>query len=222
MKPLFPTFLLLFLLSLLLYNAPAIAHEDHKHSRTEKAILKSFSKYRKALSRQNGKKAVKFVSEKTIAYYAQMLTHARSSDSSEVANLPVLDKLMVLSFRNRVSRAKLLSMSAKEAVIYAVDKGMIGKEGLSALELGDISVKKKQAKAQVLLNHQPAPLEFVFYKEKHCWKIDLTAFFPMAEVAVLQTAKELEMSQNELVEFLLKMVEPFKLNPKLWQPVLNW
>lgn len=214
-----------FLFVLLLIILPALnaaAHGNHQHTKAEKAVLKAFTAYRSALTKQNGKKAVKYIAQNTIDYYAQMLEHARNSDSATVAGLHVMDKLLVLSFRNRVDKNKLLVMTPTEAVIYAIDKGMVGKEGLSNIELGDIDIKNKQAKAQVLIDDRPVPLEFVFYNEKKRWKIDLTAFFPMAEMAISQTAKELEMTETELVEFMLKLVEPNTLNPKLWLPVAKW
>lgn len=215
--------LLLFTFFLFLMPAfTALAHDNHQHTKAEKAVLKTFAAYRSALTKQNGKKAVKHIAQNTIDYYAQMLEHARNADSATVAGLNVMDKLLVLSFRNRVDKNRLLTMSPIQSVQYAIDKGMVGKEGLANLELGDISIKDNVAKAQVLINHRPAPLEFVFYKEKKRWKIDLTAFFPMAEMAISQTAKELEMTETELVEFMLKLVEPNTLNPKLWLPVAKW
>ena len=191
-------------------------------NKADKCIKKSFRIYRNALMKEDGKKATKRVAKNTIDYYGKMLHHARFSDSLTINNLPLIDKLMVLSFRNRVPANKLLQISAKQAVIYAIDKGMVGKESLADLSLGKISIINKKAEAQLVLNNDPVPINFVFYKECVRWKIDLTAFFPVVTIAIQQTVKDLEMSENELVEFIVQLVEPYQLNPKIWKPVANW
>ncbi len=208
---------LLLLLPLLL-----ITQVFYGQNKADKCIKKSFSIYRNALMEQNGKKATKRVAKNTIDYYGKMLHHARFSDSLTVNNLPLMDKLMILSFRNRVPVNKLLQISAKQSVVYAIDEGMVGKESLADLSLGEITIINKKAEAQLVLNNDPVPINFVFYKECMRWKIDLTAFFPVATLAIQQTIKDLEMSENELVEFIVQLVEPYQLNPNIWKPVANW
>ncbi|QQS27983.1 MAG: hypothetical protein IPM47_14030 [Sphingobacteriales bacterium] len=202
----------------LLFFAFALHGQNH----SGKCIKKSFKTYRNALMEENGKKATQRVAKPTIEYYGKMLEHARYSDSITLSSLPLIDKLMVISFRNRVPSGKLMKISPKQSVVYAIDKGMVGKEGLSDLSLGKITVIKKKAEAQLVLNNDPIPVNFVFYKECLRWKIDLTAFFPLATIAIQQTAKDLEMNENELIQFIVQLVEPYQLHPKLWIPVADW
>ncbi|HRI28728.1 MAG TPA: hypothetical protein PK715_11775 [Chitinophagales bacterium] len=196
---------------------PAMAQQ-----KADKKVKKSFSAYRSALLKQKGKKAAKRVSKVTIDYYGSVLQKAVYADSAQVSALPLLDKLMVLSFRNRIPAQKLLTMKPCEAVVYAINNGLIGKESLADLSLGAITYQQNKAQAQILLASEPLPINFIFYRECCRWKIDLTAFFPLATLAIEQTAKNLEMNQNELVQFMLTLEEPYTLNPKVWQPVSKW
>ena len=185
----------------------------------EKLVRQAFENYKTAILNDRGEEAVSYVDSRTIEYYTDILDKTIYADSLTTSDLSLLDKLMVLSIRQRTASDKILSFDGKSLLVYAIKEGMVGKNSVANNEIGDIEIVDAFAKGQLLHLGNPAPMYFHFYKEAGFWKTDLTALFPMATVAFDQMVKESEMEENEYLLMLLEMVSGETPKPNIWNAI---
>lgn len=185
----------------------------------EKAVLASFDAYKEAILASDGKEAVTHVDQNTLAYYSEMLELSISADSSTVDGLGLMDKLMVMTVRHRVPAEEVREMSGRAFFIYAVDEGMVGKNSVMNLEIGEVNIDGNSANGAVVSNGQPAPFGFDFHKENDSWKIDLTSIFGISETAITQMITQQGMTDTEWIFMALEMMTQKKPQPSIWQPI---
>lgn len=179
-------------------------------------INECFNGYKAAILSKNGGEAIKFVDTRTLNYYTQMLEYAISINSTELQEKSFLDKLMILSLRHRATADELHNFTGETLFKWAVESGMIGKESVQNTSIGKIEMNGQTAKAQFINNGQPTPFQYEFVKAEESWKIDLTSMFDISEKALLQMAKRQDMSQQEFIYFMLKMVTGKEVDPNIW------
>jgi hypothetical protein len=187
----------------------------------EKLVVKTFEKYKTAILNDKGKDAVKFVDSRTIKYYSDMLELVKTADSTKIETLSILDKLMVFTVRHRTSKEDILSFNVKSFLIYAIESGMVGKNSVANISIGEVTINKNFAKGQLIANGQKAPIFFHFYKEDKQWKVDLTSIFPISMVAFEQMVNESGMKKNEYLFLLLEMISGKKPESKIFRPIIE-
>lgn len=188
-------------------------------NKEKKAIKKSFEKYKKAILNNKGEEAVKYVDSTTIAYYGEMLDLVKNADSAKVESLSITDKLMVFSIRHRVEKKKILEYTGRTIFVHAVNSGMVGKNSVSSLALGEVSIEGNFGKAQLVINTQVAPIYYHFHKENDDWKLDLTSLFSVSTIAFESLVENSEMTENEYLFHLLEIITGENLGSDIWLPV---
>ena len=192
MKTLLSVFVCLFLLS---------CSEENKI-----AVKATFENYQTAILNDNGQAAFKNIDKKTREYYSWASKSAKELDEKAIKALGFMDKMMILLIRQRVSRSDVLKMDGKALFIYAVENGWVGKNGVSQLSIGDISVNNNFATGVVLNNNQKSPLKFHFYKEDQLWKIDLTEISKWGEAMFVSQQKKSGKTMDEYILLLVQIV----------------
>lgn len=182
------------------------------------AIRDCFARYKTAILNDRGEEAVQYVDSRTIRYYTQMLALTRTADSTTIAGLSFLDKLMVLSVRHRTTKAELQPMDGEDLLVYAINHGMVGKGGVIQNDIGAITIDDSFATGQLVRKGQPIPLQFHFYKEQEQWKLSLTALFPMAEAAMQKMVADSGESEHDYLLTLLETTTGKKPSPSIWNP----
>lgn len=182
-------------------------------------IRDCFTGYKTAILNDQGEEAVRYVDSRTIRYYTQMLSLTRTADSATIAGLSFLDKLMVLSVRHRTTKTELEPMDGEDLLVYAINHGMVGKNGVVQNDIGTVTIDESFATGQLVHKGQPTPLKFHFYKEQEQWKLNLTALFPMAETAMQKMLSESGKPEHEYLLALLEMSTGKKPAPSIWQPI---
>ncbi|MFN7495326.1 MAG: hypothetical protein ACK5RG_20575 [Cyclobacteriaceae bacterium] len=185
----------------------------------EELVKKSFDGYKTAILNDKGEEAVKYVDSRTIKYYSDIIESVRTADSTKIETLSILDKLMVFSIRHRTAKSDILSFDGKALLVYAIKSGMVGKNSVTNLAVGEVIIEKEFAKGQLIVNGQKAPFYFHFYKEEGQWKLDLTSLFPISTMAFKKIADESGVDQNEYLFSLLEMITGKKPGAEIWQPV---
>ncbi len=204
-----------FLLSIAFLTIPAalFAQPDGQ------AVQKSFDAYKNAILKDKGEEASKYVDSKTIKYYSAMLDHIRNSDSVTVDKLSLLDKIVILRIRQELTKEDVASMDGKGLFVYAIQKGLVGKNSVKQNEIGKIIFDGDRAKAQLVAAGKASNIYFDFNKEDGQWKIDLTSIFPIAEQAFRQMVKEADAPDNEYLFFLLEAATGVAPTDKIWLPL---
>ena len=185
----------------------------------EKLVRECFEKYRTDLLNDDGVAAAEDVDSRTIKYYSELIELTKTADSTKIETLSVMDKMMVLMLRLKVSKEDILSLSGKDLFIYAVNKGMVGKGSVANNTIGEIKINKDFASAQFIAKGAPTEMYFEFHKENGTWKLDITSLFPLA---IMVFDKLIEYSGKSENEFLLPLVEAAtskKITPEIWLPL---
>ncbi|NUN99941.1 MAG: hypothetical protein HUU01_04925 [Saprospiraceae bacterium] len=184
----------------------------------EALVRKTFDHYKTSILNDKGEEAAQCVDSRTIQYYNDLLTHVKTADSATVEKMSILDKFMVLTIRHRATQDEILSFDGKGLLVYAIQKGMVGKNSVSNNTIGDITIDGDFAKGQLIANGQKMPAFFHFYKETGIWKLDLTALFPLATIAFKGMAADSEQPENDFLLLLLEMVSGSKPGSEIWKP----
>ncbi len=200
---------------LLLLTVQTIACQNND----KKLISNVFNNYKTAILNDKGEEAVKYVDQRTIKYYNDMLDLVKNADSAKVEKLSMLDKLMVLAIRHRTSKEEILKFEGRSLLIYAINSGMVGKNSVSNQNVGDITINDSFAKGQFISSGQKTPFFFHFYKANSEWKIDLTSLFPISNMALKKMVETYGANETSYILSMLKMVTGKEPDSKIWQPV---
>jgi len=127
--------------------------------------------------------------------------------------------LMVFTIRHRASKEEILSFDGKSLIVYAIEKGMVGKNSVMNLTIGEVNTGGNFAKGQIVVNGKPEPYYFHFYKENGVWKIDLTSAFAISATLFEQMAEASGETENDYLFMLLEMITGERPGHKVWEVV---
>lgn len=202
------TFLLLFLIPVL---TTAQQTEEVK-------VKNTFNAYKSAILNDKGGEAVEQVDTKTIAYYGSILEMVKTADSLQVDKSSLMDKLMILIIRHRISKEEIMTTNGKQLLVTAIKMGMVGKSSVINNEVGAVKINDNFASGELLVRGQKTPLAFEFHKESGAWKLDLTAIFPAGEAAFRQMVKQSGEPENEYLLSLIELTTGKEPGAEVWVP----
>ena len=185
----------------------------------KKQIHDCFYSYKRAILEDKGDEAFQCLDKRTRDYYAKILQLVKTANRDEVEQLPLMDKMQILIMRNNVPKSELLSMTGDELLIYAINHGMVGKNGTSNLEAGPITVEGDFGKMEIVVREKNSGLTYHFYKEDGQWKLDLTSSFSMAKVAMNTVIQQSGQSENDFIFNMIRLTSRTKPNDDIWEPI---
>jgi hypothetical protein len=182
-------------------------------------VKKTFSNYKKSILEGNGAEAVKWVDSKTISYYDSILNLSIYGDSTTIQNLDIISKLTVLTLRHRIPVEEVLTMKGREFFIYSIDKGMIGKNSVKTIEIGEVKLEGNFAEGQMVANGQESPIYFQFNKEDGIWKLDITSVFAVSNEGLKKMIAGDGNTENEFVFKTLEILTGKPVMNTIWSPL---
>ncbi len=182
-------------------------------------VKQCFNNYKQAILVSDGEEAIKWVDEHTLQYYEEILSFSLSADSSAIQERTLMDKLTILSIRHRVPKEEVLKMSGDDFFKYAINEGMVGKNSVMNIEIGEVSIEGEFATGNIVASGQKSPLNFHFYKEEDAWKIDLTSIFQVSNAGLSSMIKSNGMTENEFIFSSLEMLTGKKVEDSIWEPL---
>lgn len=205
-------FLSTVILSLLLVNVFGQNSEDS-------LIRKAFTVYKTGILNDNADDALSVVDSHTVKYYADILNDVKKADSVRINSLSLINKVTVLGIRASATKNEILAMRGTDAFIYAVKKGLVGKNSVMNDTVGEITIDKDFAKAELLDIHEKTGLFFHFYKEDGKWKIDLTALFPISNIVLQRMIEKSGKNENEFLFEILTIMSGKKVTSDIFNPI---
>lgn len=187
----------------------------------KKQIYETYDNYKAALLDKKGEVAVEYIDSVTINYYNGILKSTMFADSAKVSAMPISDKYMVLRLRGLLSLNEIQKMDGKKVLVFAINKGMIGKQSVEKGELGYITVEGNYATAEFETGGKTTGLKHEFNKEDGKWKLNLTSMMPIVNVAFEEMIKKSETTPNSFVEMLANSFNSNPVNKNIWQPLAN-
>ncbi len=185
----------------------------------KKAVKQCFQNYKEAILNEEGSKAVEFLSERTIKYYDKILNLSLHADSTKLVSMGLMDRFMIFALRHRTSPQDLRSFDGKRTLIYAIEKGMIGKNSVARNTIGDVDIEGDNAEGQALVNKMPTPVIFSFYKEANNWKLDLTSIFEATEKGFTKLIENQDKEENEFLLYILELSTAKKPSNDIWHAI---
>jgi len=182
-----------------------------------KAVKQTFEKYKTAILNDQGESALHAVDSRTQKYYNDILLMVKNADSMEIVKLSLIDKITVFSIRHRATKEEIENMDGNGLFIYAIKKGMVGKNSVVNNTIGEVTVDGTFAKGQLVVSGQKTPYYFHFYKESNEWKLDLTSLFPLSNTALKQMVNQSGENENEFIFSLLEMITGTRPGTEIWQ-----
>lgn len=188
--------------------------------RDTQQIKECFENYKAGTQANDGQKVLQCVDQNTRDYYSKVLDWALTAKREEVEELPLMDRLAVLSARLVVPAEKLRTMTGGDLLAFTVDKGMISGQRANELSPGTVTFDGNSAKMGIVHNGRELEMGFDFHWENGGWKIDLTSAFPAAKFAIEFALRRSQMSENDLIFESFKEI-PSEKPPteELWNPI---
>lgn len=192
------------------------------HSSPEPQLIrKCFAQYKQAILDRNGEEAVQQVDSSTLRYYASMKDAALNAKEQDVRNMTITDKINVLGFRHQIGIAQLQRLSEQELLVFLVDQGMTGREGVADSDLGQTSISGNTAQGEILSRGQKTGFKFRFVKDDGKWRLDLTALLPMVDQGMKGVVSRLGVNEDQ---FIVNMLERMSFKPvtsNIWEPLVK-
>ena len=206
-------YILSYLFAIIFLNVAAQQSSDAE------LVRKTFTHYKKAILEGKGAEAVKWVDSKTISYYDSILNLSIHGDSAAIQDLDIISKLTVLTVRHRIPVEEVLTMTGHEFFIYSIDKGMIGKNSVRTIEIGEVKLEGNFANGQLVAGGQQSPIYFQFNKEEGTWKLDITSLFPVSNEGLTKMIAEDGSTDNEFIFKTLEMLTGKPVTDQVWKPL---
>ncbi len=181
-----------------------------------------YSNYKQGLLKSDGKLAIANINKSGIEYYDILMDYVMEADSSTIASMPLIDKLMILSLRWRSNPNDLIKLreSGMNLFEYGVNNGFIGQEAVSNSTLGKITFNEDVATARVFNNGQEIPMQFKFIKENGKWKFDVKYVMMHTGYGLQQFVVESGMTEEEYILDLLSKMSAKPMSNEMWHPIL--
>lgn len=210
------------LFGLLALPAPHLASADALLDAAEGGLVQTaFGAYKAAILEDNGEAAASLVTENTIEYFESTKELALYGTPEELQERSLTDRMQIVFFRHRIPLEKLQELSGREIFIYAVDRGWVGKNSVSPISLGELTLDGERAEAPAQVNGQPVPFDLHFAKEGDAWKLDLVPLLAVGDSAFHQVAEQRGLTGDELILQLLTSVSGEEVTDGIWQPPLT-
>lgn len=194
------------------------AKEARGQDSSTEGVSTCFLSYRSAILDQNGEKAVKLLSQATIDEYQSYVDLALAAERQALEELSFINRMQVLILRHRIPVEVLRTLDGRSAIVHAVDRDWIGKDGVIRTELGKISIASRRATAEVEIGGRKVPSRFQFRQEDGAWKFDLVSLLRDTNLAMKQAARQAGMEEDEFLFTILESVSGKKVDDGIWTP----
>ena len=185
----------------------------------EQQVVDCFIAYKESLKKQDGKKALDLINQKSLQYYDSMVKLSVNGSEKEVKKLRMIDRMMVLIIRHKIDGKTLLKMSGKDLFRLYVDKGWLNQDGLGRVDIGKVTFYGTKASGHVVHKGRPTPLTISFTNDKGKWQIDLTSLLDNTNSAFVMMAKRAKMEENQYVIKVIEASTGQKVSPNIWKPI---
>ena len=189
----------------------------------EKAIRKTFEKYKKAVINDNGKQAMKCIDKETLNYFEELLENVKKADSIKLESLPLFTKLMVLTFRHSFSVKEILAFDTEKLFLYNTEGTMTGKNGIEQVSIGTIAINGNLANGNQIIYREETHRKLNFSKENRKWKLNLLQFIPTEDndKSFIRIVEEDGFTVNEHLFLMLESTNGKKVSPDIWNPLIK-
>lgn len=199
-------------------QSASVENTSSKKESDVQGVSACFEAYKGAILAQEGEAAVEHLSQSTIDEFQNYVNLALTAEREELEALSFINRMQVVLMRHRIPVETLRDLTGRSAIVYAVDRDWIGKNGVIRTELGEVSTHDDRATAEVIIGGQKAPTRFQFRREKEAWKFDLLSVLRDGNTAMKQAAEQAGMDEDEFLFTITESVSGKKIDESIWAP----
>ncbi|GAA5494398.1 hypothetical protein Rhal01_00559 [Rubritalea halochordaticola] len=182
-------------------------------------VTDCFNGYKESILAEDGDKAVKFLSSGTVELYQKYVDLALDAEKDEIQKLSFINRMQAIFIRHRVAPDKLRLFDGREALVYAVNNGWIGRDETIGTSLGEVYASGDKAVANVIIKGTPTNQSFHFVCEDGVWKMDLEKLLVATNVQMKRVVQESGMGEDQFIFTVLESVSGKKVQDSVWDPV---
>jgi len=187
------------------------------------AIKQCFNDYRTGILVSSGDQVVPLLNQNTKNYYQRILEHIKYSQEPTVYKLNVVDRILILSTRNKLSKEEIENLDVASFLNFAINNHMIIRYDylfdLAFIEVKEI--KKNKAKARIKLNRTSKTLIFTFTKEMGKWKINLSPIIQLNTYAMSNKVKKMGILEDDFAMDKIKEENNGMVKKDIWEAPLK-
>ena len=187
----------------------------------ERSVEEAFLVYQSALQQRSGAVASGLMTRASHDYYRQIADEALTANRQRLLDLPVSDRMTVLTFRHGLTVEQLTRASGGALAATAVDRGWFGQTGAATVELTNFRVTGNEATANLLRKSgEVSEVTMKFLREDDAWRIDLLHSLEEGRKAMNLGLALSGMSEDQLIDIALERATGRKPGPEIWNPPL--
>jgi TIR domain len=191
---------------------------------TVRAVRESFEKFKGYLTSARAR-AADWVSQATVAHYANLRQHALVADREELRDLFFADRLIALRLRVEIPLPNLQEMNAREVLAWGVRRGLVNKENIALGELRSVALLNEHIASAAVIRREGSrsmPVQRLrFVLERGRWRADLVETLRQANrhLDVLRGASDVESEETTLLDILSQLCGR-RIGEEVWTPPL--
>lgn len=159
----------------------------------------AFTTYTEAALGRDGAGVVAVTASPIFDFYERARQSALTATEDELAQQSLVERLTAYTLRAEVPVPALRDDSPQELVTTAVERGLVGDEGIRNVALGEVKVDGDEATGQLVAGGQATPLQARFLREDGVWKLDLTSLLEVSEDAFEAAAQQQGLDVEQLI-----------------------
>lgn len=189
--------------------------------KAKKEIINVFNTYKNALQKNDSNTAILQLDKSSFTYYEDILNTSLRADEAQINQLEVLDRLMVLTIKHKLSKDQLLKMNGKDLLVYALENDIINNNRVETMGIGEIDVRGEIAYGQFLQNNNNIALYLGFSYDQSQWRLDVTSLAEPTGFAIRKLVEMQNKDENEVIIMMIESSTPGrKVSKDIWKPLL--
>jgi hypothetical protein len=186
----------------------------------EQAIRAAFDGYREAILAHRGVEAAALVTDDIFDYMDSMRQAALTASADHTRRKTLMDKIMVLSLRARISLTDLKEMTGRELFAHSVDLGMNG-DSSRGLEADVIEIHGDTAKVGLRKDGQTVPpsIGFRFAKSGGTWRLDVMSATRLATTALPDMLAAIDPDPDVAIAKVIELSSGKPVSKTIWEPL---
>ncbi len=178
-----------------------------------------FTNYKTQVLAKNGEEAVKYIDSATVNYFGKLHYYAVAYDSTQIAQLIISEKFIVLSARAFFTGSDLQNMEHSRFLEQIISNNLLDNQMFTKVGLGKITVTDTLADGFIIYNNFPLPYAFLFKLENKTWLLNLNALIPLLQVQLKSILSSYNIPENEALLTYIGKITGKTCTNDIWQPI---
>lgn len=182
-------------------------------------ITNTLNEFKKSIIDTNGESAVNLLSSHSLDYFEVILNNVSNSPKDIVSKLSIVDKMIVLGARQKLTSSEASKLDGKSFFNFAVKAGIVNKGMIKSIEISNIVIDGEKAQADIVTNNIETGVKLDFARENNKWKIDIISIYPATNLLLKNMIEMMGKDEDDFVLGIIEQNTGQKLTEEIWLPL---